>query len=502
MSFLSRILARRRSAARPSALQPTFRAASPPISTATASGTALARPGRHPRHPRSPIDYAFNPDRQVWQPQPRPVSPILPIQADAHRQQRLLQHQRDHRLRHQASTGDLERIVYFMSSPTAPTFSSTSLPPPPHCHEQPLRRLQSRDTLAPRRPVPAEHVVALGRDPSRTPSPLSTLESFDVGSLLIEGPAGSVASAADGSSSEDAPTPYQARIRAPFDQGQHAESLPRDTTRPSLQHVASSQVLPYMPRQVDQEEYVESPHEQAPPRQPQNGFSLPDQVEYLSDDSGSEYEDETDRQEPQGLEQFSRGSKQPLQSPSAAIATKSTGRSLVDENEDAGDKTHRQVQHMAHHQVQHHGQSGLAYHGSDDDYEDDEVTYGDDTLSELSSYSAAAAAFPLAMSTIGLAATIDEDGSAMNQARTEEPGEGSTTALSPPPRPSASGTGQRWTSTSHYDRASSNVMDFSVDAGSSRDGSQSRLPGVDEDLGRASWVSNVSSYYGSPENAR
>lgn len=154
------------------------------------------------------------------------------------------------------------------------------------------------------------------------------------------------------------------------------------------------------------------------------------------------------------------------------------------------------------------------------DHYDDDALYEDDTISELSSYSAAAAAFPLAVSAIGVATTVNEKKIALparsTAIETQFHSDGSEsmhgrTALSPPPRLSSS---QRLTDTALSQRASSNVVNFAtMNLGSSHSGlyspatttesSVSVLDGGDDDPGRTSWVSSVSSYYGAqPGSAR
>ncbi|KAH7014131.1 uncharacterized protein B0I36DRAFT_338301 [Microdochium trichocladiopsis] len=560
MSFLSKMLARRRDR-RP----PKRSAAHIPRGIATDldddvwNGPSLG-PDVIPAIPRSPIDYAFNQKRNVWEPQPRPVSPILPIQADANRQQRLLDQQRQHRVRHQASTGDLERIVYFMSSPTASTFSSTSLPPLTQQDDKPLHRPGSRSREALSRwgstTRRQQSPSRVDRSSSATPSPLSTLESFDVGTLPIEGPGGSLASPADGSSSAGG-----------SDTSEEDERLPgRRYMRDAVARLPA-----------DQEEYFEPP---PPPRElarqksfqkigsQQQQRGLADQVEYLSDGTDSDYDTEKDQHEPQGLEQFSRSSKQqqqPLQSPSMSTSTATTGPFLVDtmeeEEEDDDDDTDdelarlrqlqsqrymqlqpRQQQQHTNHEINDYQVSDEDEYDDDDDYDD--AAYEDDTVSELSSYSAAAAAFPLAAasSTIGIATTVNGKSAATAAAVADTGGETASTfsyqstyqstyqsqmdiratALSPPPPARMStAASHRLTDASRYnynnDRASSNVVNLAtLEAdSSSRDGTFSRTDsnfssggggGVadrhGDDRGRTSWVSSVSSYYGQPENAR
>ncbi|KXJ85666.1 hypothetical protein Micbo1qcDRAFT_169245, partial [Microdochium bolleyi] len=173
-----------------------------------------------------------------------------------------------------------------------------------------------------------------------------------------------MASAADGSSSpgsetsEDEPTPGLSYTGAvpERDQEEYIESPRQSQSRPAPQHFPSSQVLPQQQQQQQQRQ-----------QHPQHG--LPDQVEYLSDDTESGDEDEPCQHEPQGLEQFSRASKEPLQSPSTTIATNSTGPFLVDHNRDGEDELQGLGELRPQPYVQQNNYGGVAYQVSDNEEE-------------------------------------------------------------------------------------------------------------------------------------
>jgi len=403
-----------------------------------------------------------------------------------------------------------------------------------------LQHQSSRDSLSPYRHQPHYEAPSSSRgrtDANGTSSPLSTQDSFDVGTLPMGGSGGSLRSP---------PLPSRRPRPAGLDR-------PDDEPTPgNRQYAGASGGLP------DQEEYFEPPRRQVDRQKSLQHLMvqpLSDQVEYLSDSSESSYGDcEDEQHEPQGLEQFGicwnridngkqhrqpRQQQQPqrqqeqqsLQSPSISVSTATTGPFHVDmnnsndgeddesSNEDELDKL-RSLRHGAALPTRHTGHDRSptfpqARHDQTSKHGryDDDTLYEDDTISELSSYSAAAAAFPLAVSTIGVASTVNERKIPLPTRRTtietqfhsdDSESMHGRTALSPPPRLSVS---QRLTDTAMSQRASSNVVNFAtMNLGASHSGpyspvtttesSISVLDDGDDDPGRTSWVSSVSSYYG------